>query len=239
MIETQLQHQFVMDFLCRKEDGLQYREVKNNLVNDDLFIPSDLKEFVRLSSPDGWRRLVQKKNGEEEALAAIISVISDRIMSAGNVATFFNSNKTITVDGESITLLYVSGSELSGDAQFEKNIFSCVEEVTYTFRYNGVKQFTIRPDVSFFLNGIFLGYMELKSQHNRQSAREHGRDKIITDYLEALKRYTEIVGGNDVDGTLRRQMFRIFEKSIHITASDIYETFCLRGLQGLWSSCSR
>ena len=235
MIETQLQHQFVMDFLCRKEDGLQYREVKNNLVNDDLFIPSDLKEFVRLSSPDGWRRLVQKKNGEEEALAAIISVISDRILSAGNVATFFNSNKTVTVDGESITLLYVSGSELSGDAQFEKNIFSCVEEVTYTFRYNGVKQFTIRPDVSFFLNGIFLGYMELKSQHNWQSAREHGRDKIITDYLEALKRYTEIVGGNDVDGTLRRQMFRIFEKSIHITASDIYETFCLRGLQGLFA----
>lgn len=235
MIETQLQHQFVMDFLCRKEDGLQYREVKNNLVNDELFIPSDLKEFVRLSSPDGWRRLVQKKNGEEEALAAIISVISDRILSAGNVATFFNSNKTVTVDGESITLLYVSGSELSGDAQFEKNIFSCVEEVTYTFRYNGVKQFTIRPDVSFFLNGIFLGYMELKSQHNRQTAREHGRDKIITDYLEALIQYTKIAGGNDIDGSLRRQMFRIFEKSIHLTASDIYETFCLRGLQGLFA----
>ena len=234
MIETQIQHQFVMDFLCRKEDGLQYREVKNSLVSDDLFIPSDLKEFVRISSPDGWRRLVQKKNGEEEALEAIISTISDRIMSAGNVATFFNSNKTITVDGESITLLYVSGSELSGDAQFEKNIFSCVEEVTYTFRWNGEKQYTIRPDVSFFLNGVFLGYMELKSQHNRQTAREHGRDKIITDYLEALIKYTAIAGSNDVDGTLRRQMFRIFEKSIHLTASDIYETFCLRGLQGLF-----
>lgn len=235
MIETQLQHTFVMDFLCRKEDGLQYREVKNNLVSEDLFIPSDLKEFVRLSSPDGWRRLVQKKNGEEAALNAILAVINDRIMSAGNVATFFNSNKTITVDGESITLLYVSGSELSGDTQFEKNIFSCAEEVTYTFRWNGVKQYTIRPDVSFFLNGIFLGYMELKSQHNRQSARSHGRDKIITDYLEALKIYTELAGGNDVDGTLRRQMFRIFEKSIHLTASDIYETFCLRGLQSLFA----
>ena len=235
MIETQLQHQFVMDFLCRKEGGLQYREVKNNMVNDELFIPSDLKEFIKLSSPDGWRRLVQKKNGEDEALGAIISIISDRIMSAGNVATFFNSNKTITVDGESITLLYVSGSELSGDAQFEKNIFSCAEEVTYTFRWNGAKQYTIRPDVSFFLNGIFLGYMELKSQHNRQTARLHGRDKIITDYLEALKCYTQIAGGNDVDGTLRRQMFRIFEKSIHLTASDIYETFCLRGLQGLFA----
>ena len=89
--------------------------------------------------------------------------------------------------------------------------------------------------MSFFLNGIFLGYMELKSQHNRQTAREHGRDKIITDYLEALIQYTKIAGGNDIDGSLRRQMFRIFEKSIHLTASDIYETFCLRGLQGLFA----
>lgn len=42
MIETELQNDYVMDFLCRRADGLKYREVKNTTVNNDLFIPADM-----------------------------------------------------------------------------------------------------------------------------------------------------------------------------------------------------
>ena len=39
MTELELQGQYVMDFFCHREDGLGFREVKNNA------IPGDLLEF--------------------------------------------------------------------------------------------------------------------------------------------------------------------------------------------------
>ena len=44
MIELELQGEYVMDFFCRRKDGLGYREVKNNAVTSDLFIPADLTQ---------------------------------------------------------------------------------------------------------------------------------------------------------------------------------------------------
>ena len=50
MIELELQGEYVMDFFCRRSDGLGFREVKNNAVTPDLFIPADLR---RIHAPHG------------------------------------------------------------------------------------------------------------------------------------------------------------------------------------------
>lgn len=49
MIETELQHKEIMPFFCKPEEsgGLGYRETEPNIVSDDLFIPSQLAEFVK------------------------------------------------------------------------------------------------------------------------------------------------------------------------------------------------
>jgi type I restriction enzyme R subunit len=60
MKELDLQGDYVMDFLCRRDDGLHYREVRNTSVNDELFIPSDLEEFISENSPQAWKRLLKK-----------------------------------------------------------------------------------------------------------------------------------------------------------------------------------
>lgn len=220
-----------MDFLCRRQDGLGYREVKCTTVNNNLFIPSDLLEFVKENSPRAWKNLVKKNNSDEKlVLDLLMEEIKSRLKEATNVAVFFNRNKTITFQGESLQLIYVSGSELRGDEDFKKNIFSASEEVSYTFKFGDRKVYTIRPDVSFFLNGIFLGYMELKSPSNGQNAAKDGRGKIIMDYLEAVKEYADLAGQNDEIQSLRREMLRIFENSIHLTASDINETYVLRNV---------
>ena len=125
-------------------------------------------------------------------------------------------------------MLYVSGTELRGDEDFEKNIFSAVEEMTYSFHHEGKRIFALRPDLSFFVNGIFLGYAELKSNFTNQTARRNGRAKVITDYLEAVWEYTKIANGNDVQQSLRRSMLRPFEKSIHFVTTDINSTYVLR-----------
>lgn len=100
--------------------------------------------------------------------------------------------------------------------------------MTYSFHHEGKKIFAFRPDLSFFINGIFLGYAELKSNFTNQTARANGRNKVTTDYLEAVWEYTKIANSNDVSQTLRRRMLRPFEKSIHLVTTDINDTFVLR-----------
>jgi type I restriction enzyme R subunit len=230
MKELDLQGEYVMDFICRRDDGLLYREVKNTSVNNELFIPSDLEEFISENSPQAWKRLLKKFPSPKDLLSALMDELKKRLMESTNVAIFLNANKNITFEGESIRLFNVSGTELSEDEEFEKNIFSAVEEVPYIFKHNDVTQFSIRPDISFFVNGIFFGYAELKSNFNNQSASENGRKKVIYDFLEALRAYSLLADGNDEKQTLRRRMLRVFEKSIHITSTDINETYVIRDL---------
>lgn len=231
MTELELQGQYVMDFFCHRDDGLGFREVKNNAVSPDLFIPGDLLEFLKENSKKQWQNLLRKSdyNGDEQKLLrAVMDDIRSRIEVSANVAVFLNKNRTITFGGETLQLIYVSGTELTGDEDFKKNIFSAVEEVSYSFHHEGKKVFAFRPDLSFFVNGIFLGYAELKSNFTNQSARTNGRNKVTSDYLEAVWEYTKIANGNDVSQTLRRSMLRPFEKSIHLVTTDINNTFVLR-----------
>ena len=233
MTELELQGQYVMDFFCHREDGLGFREVKNNAVSSDLFIPGDLLEFLKENSRKQWQNLLRKSdyNGDEQKLLRdVMDDIRTRIEASANVAVFLNNkkNRTITFGGETLQLFYVSGTELTGDEDFKKNIFSAVEEMSYSFHHEGKRVFAFRPDLSFFINGIFLGYAELKSNFTNQTARNNGRNKVTTDYLEAVWEYTKIAEGNDVSQTLRRRMLRPFEKSIHLVTTDINNTFVLR-----------
>lgn len=234
MTELELQGEYVMDFFCRRSDGLGFREVKNNAVTPDLFIPADLKEFLKENSRVGWNNLLKRNeyNGDDQKLLHdIMNDIRRKIEASANVAIFLNSttkNKPYSFGGETLKLLYVSGTELRGDEDFEKNIFSAVEEMTYSFHHEGKRIFAFRPDLSFFINGIFLGYAELKSNFTNQTAKRNGRTKVITDYLEAVWEYTKIADRNDVQQSLRRSMLRPFEKSIHLVTTDMNSTYVLR-----------
>jgi len=231
MTELELQGEYVMDFFCRRQDGLSYKEVKNNAVSPDLFIPSDLLEFLRENSHKQWQSLLHKSdyNGDEQKLLRdVMNTIREKIEASANVAVFLNKNRSISFGGETLQLIYVSGTELKGDEDFKKNIFSAVEEMTYSFHHEGKKIFAFRPDLSFFINGIFLGYAELKSNFTNQTARSNGRNKVTTDYLEAVGEYTKLADGNDVSQTLRRRMLRPFEKSLHLVTTDINDTYVLR-----------
>ena len=231
MTELELQGEYVMDFFCRRDDGLGFREVKNNSVTSDLFIPGDLLEFLKENSRRQWQNLLRKSdyNGDEQKLLrAVMNDIRSRIETSANVAIFLNKNRSITFEGETLQLIYVSGTELTGDEDFKKNVFSAVEEVSYSFHNEGKRVFAFRPDLSFFVNGIFLGYAELKSNFTNHTARNNGGNKVTTDYLEAVWEYTKIANGNDVSQTLRRSMLRPFEKSIHLVTTDINDTFVLR-----------
>lgn len=233
MNELKIQHEYVMEFLCRLEDqgGLGYRNVSNIVVSNDLFIPSIMGEFVKSSQPETWARLLRKFGNDEQALqTALKDKVKETLLDAQNVAIYINGHKSITFEGEKVWLFYVSGTELKGDEEFKQNIFCAVEESSHTLKVGQAKLYTIRPDIMFFVNGIYIGYMELKSSTKGQTARVNGRQKIAKDYLATLKALTEQEKRDAKAMKQRKEVMAIYEKAIHLTASDCNETYVMRGI---------
>lgn len=237
MDERKIQKDYVMNYLCRREDegGLGYRNVAPNVVENGMFIPSVLAEFIRTTQPEEWNRLLHRHDNDERALEeALMENIREKVVDKQNVAIFFNTFKTITFEGEQLTLFYVPGTELRGDEDFNKNIFCAVEEAQHKQRYHGVDITSVRPDVTFYLNGIFLGYMELKCVSMGQNAKEHGRGKVAKDYISAVR---AIVKQEQTDGKIAKEkkaLLALYEKAIHITASDINETYVMRNMAQMY-----
>lgn len=235
MNERKIQRDYVMEFISRREEngGLGYRIVSPNIVSNELIIPSVLSEFVHTNEPEAWERLLHRHDGDERKLeAALKDAVYRRMLTSTNVAVFLNKNKTITFEDEIIPLFHLSGSELMEDKEFERNIFCAVEESEHRFNLNGEKvSGTVRPDITFFVNGIYFGYMELKTVSMGQNAEEHGRRKVTKDYLSAIQSICrkEKEGTKYTDAE-RRELLALFQKAIHLTATDCNQTFVMRNI---------
>ena len=213
MNELLLQEKYLVNFLCERTDGLRYREVKANTVSSDrLMIEEDLKSFLRDTddNKEVWKKLLRKFGGEEDRLmAAFMDFLQDRMQDATNMAIFLNSNQSVTFEGEQVFLFYKSGSQVHGDKLFDQNIFSVVQEMPYQFRWEGKKYFAFRPDVTFFLNGLYFGYSELKSNYTNQSAWKNGIRKVHNNYESAVEAYLKIAESNDKDKSIQKQFLKI------------------------------
>ena len=233
MNELDLQDKYLVHFFCERPDGLQYKEAKANTVSAQFFINEDLKQFISETSlnKDNYKKLLRKfSNNEKELMNAFTLFLDEKVKSSMNMALFINTNKSVTFEGIKLHLFYPSGSETHEDKLFEENIFSIVQELPYTFKFDGKPRFSFRPDLSFFLNGIYLGYSELKSNWNNQNAKTNGRKKVAKDYLSAVQEYLQIADGNDLSQSIKKDFLKIFEKAIHITSTDINETYVIRNI---------
>ena len=237
MDERKIQKDYVMNFLCRREDegGLGYRNVAPNVVENGMFIPSVLAEFIRTSQPEAWDRLLHQHGNDERALEdALTDAVREKVVDKQNAAIFFNTFKTFSFEGEQLTLFYVPGTELRGDEDFHKNIFCAVEEASHRQKYKGTDITSIRPDVTFYLNGIFFGYMELKCVSMGQNAKEHGRGKVAKDYLSAVRAIVRLEETDSRIAKEKKSLLALYEKAIHITASDINETYVMRNMAQMY-----
>lgn len=232
MTERELQEKYLMQFLCERKDGPGYTEVKSNMVTPDWFIVDDLRAFIRDTPPNksAYRKLLRHFGTEDALMQALLALLNERIRESVNMAVFFNKNKSVTLAGVKLWLFHTSGSLTGGDKLFAQNRFSVVQELPFSYPYEELPRFSFRPDLAFFLNGIYLGYSELKSTPKQQTAKQHGRQKVVTDYRHAVTAYLDLAAGNDLDKSLRRDMLRPFEKAIHITATDVHDTFVLRNI---------
>lgn len=233
MNELHLQDKFLIPFF---RDGLGYKEVKANTVTQSLIIEEDLQAFIEGSSLNKkpYEVLLKKYKGDKKKLLQdLMTLLAERIASSRNMALFINANKSITLQGIKLHLFYTSDSVIHGNALFDENIFSVVQELPYKFNFQGTQIFSFRPDLVLFLNGIYLGYSELKSNYTSQNARKNGRGKVLKDYFEAVKVYHQYIDSNAMLSDkekqhVRKDFLKIFESAIHITTTDIGETYVIR-----------
>ena len=234
MTELDLQEKYVTNFITDKVNGLGYKEIKANTVSSKFFIVEDLKAFISETSlnKENYRKLLRTKfaNNEKELMQQFMDFLNEKIKSSMNMAIFINNHRSVTFEGHKLHLFYPSGSVSSEDKFFEENIFSVVQEFPYSYKHKGKIRFSFRPDLTFFLNGIFLGYSELKSNWNNQNARKNGINKVAKDYHKAVSAYLELADNNDVSHTIRKRFLKVFEKAIHITSTDVNETFIIRNI---------
>jgi type I restriction enzyme, R subunit len=233
MNELHLQDKYLIPFITDNINGLGYKEVKANTITTSLFIEEDLKQFLSKTTLNkaNYERLLKKYKGNgNKLIKEFIEELQSRIKDARNMALFFNNNKSITFEGLKFYLFYPSESETYQNELFDQNIFSVVQELPYKYEYEGKTLFSFRPDLTFFLNGIFLSYSELKSNFSGQNADKNGRNKIQKDYREAVLEYLQIAKFNDVSQNLRKDFLKIFEKAIHITTTDLEETYIIRNI---------
>lgn len=235
MNELHLQDKFVVPFFT---GDLGFREVKPNTVTSSLIIEEDLLEFISTTQLNlkPFQLLLEKYEGNvKKLLNELIEVIQERIRSSRNMALFLNANKTISLCGVKLYLFYTSDSVLHGDELFNENIFSIVQELPYKYSFGGKQIFSFRPDMVIFVNGMYFGYSELKSNYTNQNAIKNGRGKVIKDYFEATRIYQQVIDANELLSDREKDFFRkdflkIFEKAIHITTTDIGETFVIRNI---------
>ena len=233
MNELHLQDKFLVPFM---RDSMGYREVKANTVSNSLIIEEDLEEFISGTelNKKPYAALLKKYKGDRtKLLEDLIALIQERSGSSRNMALFLNVNKSVTLQGIKLHLFYTGDSVIHDNALFDQNIFSVVQELPYKYQYEGKQIFSFRPDLCFFVNGIYLGFSELKSNYNNQNARKNGRGKVIKDYFEAVKTYYEHIECNTMLSEkdkefYRRDFLKIFEKAIHLTTTDIKDTYVIR-----------
>ncbi len=244
MTELKLQKEFLVPFFTKT---LNYIEVSANTVNSSLIIKNDLLRFLKNSkvNKDSFKRLLKKfKNSEKDLIDSLIVELSKRIKEHRNIAIFFKANHSITFEDEKIYLFGKSGSELKGDEAFEENIFSVVQEFTYQYKFNDKVIFEFRPDITLFLNGIYLGYSELKSRDNRQTAQDNGIKKVREDYKRAIISYLENIHTHkiltdDEKKEYKKDLLKIFHKAISITTTDLKETYIIRDIEKLYDEVKK
>jgi len=233
MSELHLQDKFLVPFF---RDELGYQEVKANTITNSLIIEEDLQTFIATTelNQKSYEILLKKySNNAQQLITDLIALIQERIASSRNMALLINANKSITLQGIKLHLFYTDDSVIHNSSLFAQNIFSVVQELPYKYKFQGKQIFSFRPDLSFFINGIYFGYSELKSNLTNQTARKNGRGKVIEDYFEAVKVYAETFDRNPhlsdkEKDNYRKDFLKIFEKAVHITTTDIAETYVIR-----------
>lgn len=207
-------------------------------------VPGDLLHFLREGCPlnaAAFAKAMKGYDSEAEFLHAFLSeVLLPKIEAKANAA--FVLRESLTFAGHSFVLWNEApraGAESVATDLFQRNLLRVIPEATFERQFpHSNKRIRRRPDLVFFINGLYLAYSELKTAQTGQTAAGHGRKKIAHDCVEAgvavlreaRERYAAEGGRwpgfrhRDLSEKVRweiRQTICLYEKATHISTVDM------------------
>lgn len=188
--EADFQEGRIVNFFTQ---NLQWKEgVKEHIDKDRWIIPSDLLWFLQNGNSTNiksFNNLIKNYNSPNDFLDDFIdSTLLPKITSANNASSVLKQQ--ISFKGQVFILFNepnIVGTGSDADELFDKNVFKVIQEATFERNYKNIDRKTNRrPDLTFFVNGIYFSYSELKLSTQGQTASNQGREKIAHNFIEAI-----------------------------------------------------
>lgn len=233
-------------------DKLQWKEnVTDKIDKDKWLIPSELQWFLKNgnnANNKSFLNLLNNYSSDEELVEDFIdkallpklknhvnaaSVLREQISFKNQIFTLFNEPNIV-------------GSSHNANELFDKNSFTVIQEASFEKKFHD-KKFNRRPDLTFFINGIYFSYSELKLSTQGQSASNQGREKIANNFIEAvsmsidntllnsgyslLKRpsWSEIASQSTLCNQISQDI-SLFAKAVHITTVDDSQVYIINNI---------
>jgi type I restriction enzyme R subunit len=219
-------------------------------------VPADLLQFLREGCPlnaSAFTKAVKGYDSEADFLQAFLrDALLPKTLAKANAA--FVLRESLSFAGQSFVLWNEApraGADSAATGLFQKNLLRVIPEATFERKFaHGNKRIRRRPDLVFFVNGLYLAYTELKTAQTGQTAAGHGRKKIAHDCVEAgaamLREAREHYAAQgapwpgfrhrDLSEKLRwelRQTICLYEKATHISCIDMGEMLLLPDIDWL------
>ncbi|WP_321875942.1 type I restriction enzyme subunit R domain-containing protein [Burkholderia cenocepacia] len=256
--ESDFQNSVFVPYLTAAEpEGLEWILGKPTDIDAARWIvPGDLLYFLRDGSAlnaAAYAKAIKGYDSDAAFLRAfLVETLLPKIESKAN-ATFI-LRESLTFAGQSFILWNEApraGAGSGAEDLFKRNCLRVIPEATFErwFPYSD-RKIRRRPDLVFFVNGLYLAYSELKTAQTGQTAAGHGRNKIAHDCVEAgiaalreaRERYTAEGGRwpgfrhRDLSEKVRweiRQSICLYEKATHISCADMGAMMVLQDLEWL------
>lgn len=219
-------------------------------------VTGDLLHFLREGCPLNAAAFAKASKGygsDMDFLQAFLAeALLPKIEAKANAA--FVLRESITFAGQSFVLWNEAprtGADSGAADLFKKNYLRVIPEAPFERIFqHSKKRIHRRPDVVFFVNGLYLAYAELKTAQTVQTAAGHGRKKIAHDCIEAgiaalqeaRERYAAQGGKwpgfrhRDLREKERqeiRQSICLYEKAAHISCVDMGAMMILPDIEWL------
>lgn len=231
----------------RSEDISRMKDA--NGIERDWHCRKDLLQFLQSSTNAAAFREARRQFSDDEAFldAFIAQVLLPKIMSSVDCIPALRESHSFA--GQTFCLWAPApraGDPNGSDDAFSENILRVVDELPFKRQLPGTLPISRRPDLTFFVNGLYFSYAELKNGFTGQSASGSGRKKIAHDLVEAATRALESAvasysaqGGQwpgwkarNLPEAIRnevRSSICLYEKAVHILAADASKIFVLAG----------
>ncbi|MBC7476385.1 MAG: type I restriction endonuclease subunit R, partial [Candidatus Sericytochromatia bacterium] len=224
--------------------SLNWKEgLREEIDKERFIIPSDVAWFLKegnISNKKSFNNLIKSYGTDEKLVEAFINeALIPKITSSVNAA--FILKQQISFKGQIFTLFNepnIVGAGSDADESFDKNVFKVIQEAIFERKFDNIsKRLNRKPDLTFFINGIYFSYSELKLSTQGQSASNQGREKVAHNFIEAVTYSIESVIAEEgytldsmpswSDISSRASIYNkilqnvvLFSKPVHITTID-------------------